>query len=495
MKNFNGVRQLFQITLQSVTKGQYPMKRIFAVALALAAFFTTTGEAATVQLSTQGPAIKQALDNIGAVGGQNAATLSVGTISASDLIQVGQSTKTCITGTYGSIRWNPGNNTIQQCNSTGWTNVPAGAISSLTNGGSSIAVNSNNTINFATNGATAASINNVGLLTALNGVNVTGPVTTSGLTTANGGLTVTGALTAGNGISSSGLISAASGINATGTVTATAFVGDGSGLTNLPISAAVSASGVAGNMAYFTASNTLNGTPLIQVSNGLIGVGLAGATPSATFHVSGSIILGNGQFGTDQINALTSLSQILPTSRSPWINTPIVYNLSNGTPVGITLAKVGTTGSGINFAGINVASGVDASLTMVSQRGLLWTSAGTWTSSSTPYRLRITTVPVGSNIGVERITVSDGGFVGISNTAPLAALDSGGSSIFRSDLAVGLARVSAVSGAEIAGSVSATNFILNRTIAAAGAACTVTASLAWNTVSNTIARCNGATFN
>lgn len=66
----------------------------------------------------------------------------VGTISASDAIQVGQSTLSCINGISGSIRFNTSSNTLQVCTNAGWVSLASGTTAggSLTGTGSATAV-------------------------------------------------------------------------------------------------------------------------------------------------------------------------------------------------------------------------------------------------------------------------------------------------------------------------------------------------------------------
>ncbi len=80
--------------------------------------------------------------NIGMGNTNPLAKLDVtGTISASDAIQVGPSSLTCIAGRAGAIRYSTASNTLQICNSVGWVSLASGTTGgTLTGGGSATAV-------------------------------------------------------------------------------------------------------------------------------------------------------------------------------------------------------------------------------------------------------------------------------------------------------------------------------------------------------------------
>lgn len=90
--------------------------------------------------------------NVGIGTSSPVAKLDVaGTISASDAIQVGQSTLACASGISGSIRWNTTSGTIQVCNGSGWISLSSG-----TTGAIASAAGSTGDIQFNNAGALAA---------------------------------------------------------------------------------------------------------------------------------------------------------------------------------------------------------------------------------------------------------------------------------------------------------------------------------------------------
>lgn len=592
------------------------MNRVYALILAILAFFAASApQAATVQLGTQGAAIKQALDAIGAIGGQNAAAISVGLISATDLIQVGSSTKSCVFSSYGSFRWNAGSNTIQQCTSAGWQNLLSGSQSTISAGTSSVAVNGTDTISFTTAGVSAAYFNSAGNFVALHGVSATGTVTATAF---NGTSVNTASSFVSNnscasvavqvGQSSLGLCrqntntlsimnnsgeTARYGLTQTNFLNSTAFgyalnatpsaTVDVNGLmrstnvstTNAAVSnnltsANISAtnlvaladtsqscsSTISGSVAYTGVSDTVrycngvnwvalnsntapisatNGNLLFSnngIMNGLSGTvvstsvgGLAMGLVTPTDAISASLqIQGRSGFYSFMnlpygLDASKTTTLGLMASSLGYNNRDMMFvpagltltNYNNAAGPTLNFNRFGTAafGGGSNVFIINSTIQYDP-VSVTSVRVALATMNGTATSNSAPWIYQMFSGRTNSLTSKETMRLNEYGQVLISSTVLPADVTNtrlavnGIISATGLNLAGGISATGLISGsaglaivgsATITGTMSATDVTVNRTIAAAGAACTVTNSLAWNTVSKTLALCNGATFN
>ncbi len=96
--------------------------------------------------------------NLGIGRGSPLAKVDVlGTISASDAIQLGQNTIPCVTGVSGSIRYSIASNTIQFCTGTGWTSLASGTTGNgpadrIYSGSVSMTTNANGYISLSTAG-------------------------------------------------------------------------------------------------------------------------------------------------------------------------------------------------------------------------------------------------------------------------------------------------------------------------------------------------------
>jgi hypothetical protein len=104
-----------------------------------------------------------------------------GTISATNAIQVGQSTLACASNISGSIRYNTISDTIQVCTVSGWVSLASGTTGGggggttdhITSGTTSIHVNTDaNTISFTTNGSVANYVDSAGRF-VLTGISAT----------------------------------------------------------------------------------------------------------------------------------------------------------------------------------------------------------------------------------------------------------------------------------------------------------------------------------
>ncbi|HEY3763190.1 MAG TPA: tail fiber domain-containing protein, partial [Verrucomicrobiae bacterium] len=201
-----------------------------------------------------------------------------------------------------------------------------------------------------------------------------------------------------------------------GTVTATAFVGDGSGLTNLPIPATST------NAALLTGGNTFNGSQ--SITNGSVGIGTT--SPSAPLEVRGGnqssgipslVVSGPGGAMSRYVSTTGGLSWDVYAGNSNFaisrsgIDFPFTIDSTTGNSLFINKVGIGTSSPG---TALQVAGTVTATAFVGDGSGL----------SNLPIPASSTNAALltGGNTfnGSQSIT---NGSVGIGTTTPLATLE------------------------------------------------------------------------